>query len=416
MKGKTTMRSRVPSISERTSRALVLVMLVLTVIGAKAQNYTFSLVHTFKGDDGENPSAGLVRDSESNLYGTTGNGGTPSANCPSGCGTVFKINHTTGKETVEYSFTGPPDGRFPQGVIRDGANNIYGITVAGGTSQNCCGTVFKFDPTNGVETVLYSFNGDTDGGGPIGNLIRDSAGNLYGITAGGSSGFGAVFKVDTHNTETVLYTFTGGADGGQPEGRLLMDAGGNIYGTTFYGGNLDCTDGTLNGCGVIFKLDTSNHETVLYSFADGGGDGRNPAAGLTRDASGNFYGTTFRGGSGPCNRGCGAVYKFDPTTSAETVLYSFRNSSDGKHPISELVRDAKGNLYGTAGGAIEDSLGVVFRVDPSKKQTVLHRFHGKSDGEFPNTGLVLDAAGNLYGTVSEGGPQGGRGVVFKLHP
>jgi uncharacterized repeat protein (TIGR03803 family) len=395
-------------------------MLALTVIGAKAQNYTFSLVHTFQGTDGAYPQSGMVRDTESDLYGTTNGGGPPNNDCDSGCGTVFKINHTTGKETVVYAFAGPPDGQFPLEVIRDGANNIYGVTRGGGTTGN--GTVFKFDPTTGKETVLYSFLGGADGSGPSGKLIRDSAGNLYGTTSFGGNlfcegfGCGVVFKIDTtNNKETVLYTFTGAADGGVPEGRLVRDAEGNLYGTTEYGGNLACNDGTADGCGVIFKVDTSNQETVVYSFADGGGDGRNPTGGFIADASGNFYSTTFRGGSGPCNKGCGTVYKFDPSTGVETVLYSFKNASDGKHPVSELVRDPAGNLYGAAGGGIGDDLGLVFRVDSTNKETVLHRFHKEPDGDFPNGELVRDAAGNLYGTTTSGGAHGS-GVVFKLHP
>ena len=155
------------------------------------------------------PYGGLIRDSKGNLYGTTNGGGA------SGAGVVFKVD-TSGNETVLYSFTGGADGGYPlAGVIRDSAGNLYGTTNGGGASG--AGVVFKVD-TSGNETVLYSFTGGADGGFPLWVVLaRDSAGNLYGTTAGGgASGAGVVFKVDTSGNETVLYSFTGGADGGNP--------------------------------------------------------------------------------------------------------------------------------------------------------------------------------------------------------
>jgi uncharacterized repeat protein (TIGR03803 family) len=250
----------------------------------------------------------VIRDSVGNLYGTTGGGGT------FGFGTVFKLD-TSGKETVLYSFTGGADGEFPEaGLVRDVAGNLYSTTIFGGTSGNCnggCGTVFKLD-TTGKETVLYSFrNGD---GAYPNSVIRDSAGNLYGTTYGGGppsfcfgSGCGVVFKVDTTGKETVLYTFTGGADGANPYAGLVRDAKGNLYGTTSYGGDMAACKG---GCGVVFKLDKTGKETVLHRFM--GADGASPYAGLVRDAKGNIYGTTFTGGDLTCVvyvGGCGVVFK-----------------------------------------------------------------------------------------------------------
>jgi uncharacterized repeat protein (TIGR03803 family) len=167
--------------------------------------------------------------------------------------------------------------------------------------------------------VLYSFTGGADGGNPYGGVVRDSAGNLYGVTGRWRGiGVGVVFKVDTSGHETVLYTFTGGADGAYPNG-VIRDSAGNLYGTTTNGGG-------ASGAGVVFKVDTSGHETVLYSFT-GGNDGGNSSAGVIRDSQGNLYGTTSGGGAS----GAGVVFKVD-TSGHETVLYSFTGGADGATP------------------------------------------------------------------------------------
>jgi uncharacterized repeat protein (TIGR03803 family) len=168
---------------------------------------------------------------------------------------LYKVD-PTGKETVLYSFAGGFDGAFPYaGLVRDVAGNLYGTTVYGGISRACpsgCGVVFKLDPT-GKETVLHSFAGGADGGNPLAGLVRDTAGNLYGTTSYGGDlsgcggfGCGVVFKLDPTGTETVLYSFTGGPDGGHPWAGLVLDAAGNLYGTTYYGG--------ASGQGVVFQL------------------------------------------------------------------------------------------------------------------------------------------------------------------
>jgi uncharacterized repeat protein (TIGR03803 family) len=167
----------------------------------------------------------------------------------------------------------------------------------------------------------------------------DAAGNLYGTTFGGGSGAqGTVFKIDTSNHETVLYSFTGGTDGGSPTAGLIRDTAGNLYSTTAGGGSGDQ--------GTVFKLDTSNHETVLYSFT-GGSDGGSPQGSLVRDAAGNLYGTTSQGGIGCAPAGCGTVFKIDPSNN-ETTLYSFTGGSDGALSMAGLIMDQAGNLYGTA--------------------------------------------------------------------
>jgi uncharacterized repeat protein (TIGR03803 family) len=210
-------------------------------------------------------------------------------------------------------------------------------------------------------TVLHSFAGPpTDGSNPFdsGSLVRGSAGNLYGTTTfGGASGKGVVFKVDPTGMETVLYSFTGGADGASPSAGLIRDKEGNLYGATAYGGDLSAFFGL--GCGVVFKLDSSGNETVLYTFtcgADGLQDGSQPRAVLVRDKAGNLYGTTEAGGT----FGYGMVFKLD-RTGKETVLHTF-TGADGLQVDAGLIRDAEGNLYGTTVGGGASGDGVVFKL------------------------------------------------------
>jgi uncharacterized repeat protein (TIGR03803 family) len=250
-------------------------------------------------------------------------------------------------------------------------------------------------------TVLYSFNGGTDGAQPHAGLVRDAAGNLYGTTirGGGGSNLGTVFKLDTTGAETVLYSFTGFPDGAKPRAGLVLDAAGNLYGTTYHGGASDL--------GTVFRLDTTGAETVLHSFS--GRDGQNPYAGLVRDAAGNFYGTTQNGGG---DFAAGTVFKLD-TTGKETVLHSFTGGSDGANPYAGLIRDAAGNFYATTftGGAY--GFGTVFKLDATGNETVLYSFTGGADGGHSRAGLIRDAAGNLYGTTGLGGAFS-LGTVFKL--
>jgi uncharacterized repeat protein (TIGR03803 family) len=249
-----------------------------------------------------------------------------------------------------YAFTGGADGANPAayaaaGVIRDSAGNLYGTTRDGGTGY---GVVFKLD-TAGQETVLHSFTGGIDGAYPVGGVIRDSAGNLYGTAAaGGTAGAGVVFKVNKAGKQTVLYAFRGGDDGGNPDAGVIRDSAGNLYGTTQ-------TYGAEN-VGVVYKLNKAGKEKVLYSFTCSGGC--YPDAGVIRDSAGNLYGTTTLGGGGS-----GVVFKLD-TTGQETVLYSFTGGADGSIPYGGLISDPAGNLYGTTyyGGAA--NAGAVYKLTP----------------------------------------------------
>ena len=400
------------------SVGLAVAMVLVPAVAAQAQ--TLTVLYSFTGGaDGGYPvdNGSLVRDAAGNLYGTTVYGGTGGCNTgyDSGCGTVFTVD-TTGKETVLYSFTGiRGDGEYPSGgLVRDAAGNLYGTTDDGGAYG--CGSVFMVDKT-GKETVLYSFcSAQNDGTYPGAGLLRDAAGNLYGTTAkGGASNAGTVFKLDKAGKQTVLHSFTGGADGGVPYAGLIRDAAGNLYGTTAWGGTSD--DGT------VFKLDTTGKETVLHSFK--GRDGENPYGGLVRDAAGNLYGTTYDGGAyntgcwGEGQEGCGVVFKL-AATGKETVLHSFQappaGPEDGALPSAGLVRDAAGNLYGTTtyGGESPCGCGTLFKVGKNGKETVLYTFTGGTDGGDPYAGLVRDAKGNLHGTALESGF--GDGTVFTLTP
>ena len=270
------------------------------------------------------------------------------------CGTVFKID-PTGAETILHSFTGfPDDGEYPYaGLRRDKKGNLYGTTYAGGlntcTASNFgCGTIFKIDLIAGDETVLYNFTGWSDGEYPYSRLIGDGTGNLYGTAWGGGpggpvNGRGVVFKLDaasTGNPLTTLYSFTGPPDGEFPQGGVVLDPEGNIYGTTPIGGT-NCLRQRGSGCGTVFKLDTIGQETILHSFGGTRTSGSHPSGDLVRDKKGNLYGTTYYGGVG-----LGLVFKIS-STGKETVLHNFNGTDGGAEPLAGLIQDSKGNFYGT---------------------------------------------------------------------
>jgi uncharacterized repeat protein (TIGR03803 family) len=234
---------------------------------------------------------------------------------------------------------------------------------------------------------------------------------------GGASDNGVLFKLSPSGTETVLYSFCSKpscSDGANPQAGLIADSSGNLYGTTEGGG-------ASSEAGVVFKLSPSGTETVLYSFCSkpSCSDGAFPVAGLIADRAGNLYGTTSGGGAIlPGSSGGGVVFKLSPR-GTETVLYSFCSKpscSDGANPDAGLIADRSGNLYGTTSGGGASSLGVVFKLSPSRTETVLYSFCSKpscSDGRDPEAGLIADSSGNLYGTTAAGGASSD-GVVFEL--
>ena len=219
----------------------------------------------------------------------------------------------------------------------------------------------------------------------------DALGNLYATTGGGGAfGGGTVFRLDSARNETVLHNFAGSPDDGAgPSGALILDTAGNLYGATVAGG---ASNNCPQGCGTLFKLDTSGKETVLHGFTGSPNDGAFPAAGLIMDMAGNLYGTTQAGGVN-CFQGCGTVFKVD-TSGNETLVHSFTGSpSDGALPLAGLVMDRAGNLYGTTNGGgtcnpLSSSCGTIFRVDTSGNETLIHSFTGSpSDGALPLAGL-----------------------------
>lgn len=432
------------------------------------------VLHTFTGgSDGALGGYHLVSDSAGNLYGTTLGGGNNSTGCEVftdvvGCGTVFELT-PSGTETVLHVFTGGKDGGVPLGgVVLDPAGNLYGTTLFGGDKRPevChavgiyaagCGVVYKLAPTRHGSwkyTVLYTFTGGTDGSEPWGNLILDAAGNLYGTTTIGGNdncaadptyGCGVVFMLAPGAggpwTESVLYTFSGGSDGGDPYGALTFDPQGNLYGTTQFGGDNSCF--SPYGCGVVFQLTPTPSgpwtEAVLHAFT-GAPDGALPFnTRVTLDASGNVYGTTASGGDTTryyCRHqnpaGCGVVFELAQGTWAETVLHAFTDGRDGGLAWAPVIFDSSGNLYGVTeeGGRRDPSCtyeqagcGVVFKMTAAGQgpptESVLYSFTGGADGRGPDTNLLLDSAGNLYGTTYAGGddscnPPYGCGVVFEL--
>jgi uncharacterized repeat protein (TIGR03803 family) len=391
---------------------------MLAALSAQAQNY--KVLYTFEGSPNAAFPSGTLVNSKEGLYGATSAGG--NIGCGrNGCGVLFKLDNT-GKETVIYSFCDQPDcadGVYPNGVIGDSKGNLYGTTDEGGASK--AGVVFKLSKA-GKETVLYSFcaqSSCTDGAYPYAGVVRNVKEGLYGTTySGGTSGSGTVFKLSTNGKETVLHSFTGGADGANPLGEMIEDSQGNLYGTTYYGGDLSCGSEGL-GCGVVFKVSKAGRETVLHSFKSGS-DGQYPTAGVIRDAEGNLYGTTRGGGSTACLLGCGTVFKLSKM-GKETILHLFTGAADGANPESGLIRDTEGNLYGTTylGGkplCTTYGCGTVFKLSKTGKETVLYSFTGEADGESPQYALVRDAKGNLCGTTLSGNGDTGYGVVFKLTP
>ncbi len=341
---------------------------------------TEKVLYSFTGGvDGSVPTNN-VKLVKGSLYGTTYKGGA------NGYGTVFRVM-TNGEETVLYNFTGGSDGGFPNTDLVPNVTNtlLYGTTASGGT--NGYGTVFEVPLTTGsAYKVIYTFKGTPDGASPGGSQGPPAYDSLHG-------------------------------------GVLLYE--GTLYGTTSFGGNSGCGGG---GCGTVFNLSSRLAETVLYRFGGSSGDGTGPGGTLTHDAKGNLYGATLQGGA----YGYGTVFRLTPAATEE-VLYSFTGGTDGALPDTSLLL-VDGDLYGmtygggdsscdTGGGA--GGCGVIFMLTPSKSgawtETVLHTFEW-ADGAFPAGGLMRDAHGNIYGTASNGGTSNvncyniGCGVVFKLTP
>ena len=379
---------------------------------------TTNVIYNFAGsNDGEYLDTDLVMDSAGNIYGTTVQGG------DFGSGTVFQLSPSGSgwTHTVLYSFTGGKDGGEPyKGVTLDPQGNLYGTTVAGGggSCDGGCGVTFKLTHSGGTwtQSVLHYFTGGNDGSGPGSGLTFDQQGNLYGMTpTGGAYALGVIYQLRPQTDGSwkfrVIHAFTGGNDGSTGSaGRMILDGAGNLYGVATFGG--------ANGFGVAFKLGHSKAGWTLlplYAFKDQP-DGASPYGGLLFDKAGNLYGTTYYAGV----YDVGTVYKLTHANGAwtETVLYSFKGGTDGSSPISTLVSDAAGNLYGTTsdGGA---GYGAIFKLAHGSNgkwtESVAYRFPGVPGASLAYNGMVADSSGNFYGATVHGGP-GDDGTIYKFTP
>jgi uncharacterized repeat protein (TIGR03803 family) len=346
--------------------------------------------------DGQQPVSDVAVDSSGDVYGVTPYGG------QSNFGAVFKIDPAR-QEVLLHTFTGGSDGAYPSGIIYDeSTGNIFGMTSEGGNGSNCfsgCGVVYRLSP-DGIETVLHNFD-VTDGIAPVGKLVRDESGTLYGVSSqGGAFGYGALFRLKASGDFAVLHSFAY-HDGAYPASGPIQDGAGNLYGTTEAGGGYDG--------GVVYKIAAigDSTSTVVHTFT-GGSDGSGPKGGLALDDHGNLYGAAYFGG----DRGYGVVYKISPHEKFRT-LYSFTDGADGASPAGDLI-EAGGKLYGTVyrGGAFDD--GAVFEITKSGTETVLHSFAGGGGGIYPYSGVTLGPNRFLYGVTSLGGHGVGLGTAFRL--
>jgi uncharacterized repeat protein (TIGR03803 family) len=394
--------------SQHVSRGIVAVLAVTLFATLAATRpalaQTETVLYNFcshpKCIDGGLPIGSLARDSKGNLYGATEEGGVDNF------GIVFKLT-AQGKETVLHTFTGGSDGEMPSGgVVMDSSGNLYGATALGGAYLD--GTVFKVSLT-GTETTLYTFGTSSgDGKNPIGGVILDSAGNVYGVTVeGGAYGNGSVYKVSPDGAETILHSFGGpygsSVDGYLPQAGLIMDNNGNLYGTTGYGGD--------NDDGVVFEYSASGEYTILANFEPNNGPAL-PYASLTLSSSGVLYGTTYAGGTSIV----GTVFSLTPSSGGVwtvDTLYSF-STTVGDEPLSGvLAKD--GIFYGTTFRKGEGGFGSVFELTADGTFTTLVNFSGTTTGSAPAGNLLMDSAGNLYGVGFEGGTNDS-GVVYKVIP
>jgi uncharacterized repeat protein (TIGR03803 family) len=402
---------------------VLLAALVATVtLGGMAQASAEKVVYSFTGSpDGASPNAGVIFDAAGNVYGTTAGGGT------AGLGTVFELSPNldgTWTEKVIYSFQGPYDGETPLGsLIFDHAGNLYGTTYTGGRGSigSGGGTVFELSPnTDGTwsETTLLASADSLPAYTLVTSLIFDTAGNLYSTSIhGGDYGLGNVFEMspsgDGSWTANSIFSFPCCQPNSEPVAGLLIDSSGNLYGTTQVGNN---------GLGNVYELSASNgwKENYLHTFK-GDPDGANPEAALIFDAAGNLYGTSVTGGTSS-NCSCGTVFRLKPSDSGkrwtQTVLHSF-NGSPGSGPIAGLVLDSANNLYGvTYYSGPENGYpgGLAFRINlTTGGYTVLHEFGGTGDGYGPVGTLTIGPSGNLFGTTYYGGGAG-FGAVYELQP
>jgi hypothetical protein len=447
----------------------------LFALCASSTAQTETPIYSFTGaSDGASPSTTLLPDSSGNYYGTTFSGGSYAGSQCSffGCGVVFKLSPDGlggWTETPIYTFTGGTDGAGPAaGLTFDSQGNLYGTALGGGINTNTCsfftapgcGVVFKLSPNGSggwTESVLYSFKAGNDGFDVESPLTFDSAGNMYGTTSLGgptkkcasTDGCGEVFKLTPNGsggwTYSVIHFFSDGADGGRPYSGVVIDHAGNIFTNTTQGGNL--SDCSAQGCGTLVELapnGTGYRFRVLHTFT-GRADGAFAQGGLFIDSSGVIYAPMQAGGNmaGVCHPigGCGVIFKETPNlTGGYTpgVAYTFTGGADGYNPVSALVADPSGNLYGAAGGkpagvsgsnCVGGTCGFIYKLTSAGggtwTESVEYPFTGSTDGGAPAypAAVTLDASGNIFGTAFDYGiPNGcstfgnGCGVAYEIKP
>jgi uncharacterized repeat protein (TIGR03803 family) len=393
--------------------ALAIVFMLTVVTANTAQAQTLQPIYTFTGGtDGASPYAGLTTRG-GRLYGTTHSG-----NQGTNWGNVFELQ----KRGSNWLFL--PLGLFDGALearVAFGPDGLLYSTSPNNLSGYRHGYVFNMRPPPNActtalcpwsATVIYGFSGGSDGSTPLyGDLIFDQRGNIYGTASSGGSGNGVVYEMMRSGsgwTEMPLYAFSG-PDGANPLSDVIFDNAGNLYGTTSAGGAF--------GHGTVFELSpvgTGWTEKVLYSF-QGGSDGSAPITGLIFDQSGNLYGPTLNGGAG----GGGTIFQLSPSGGSWTfnLLYSFTGGTNCG-PRGTLSMDGAGNIYGTTACDGTNSYGNIFELTPSGggwTYNSLYDFTGGSDGRFPYSNVIFDSAGNLYGTTSKGGSQNS-GVVWEFTP
>jgi uncharacterized repeat protein (TIGR03803 family) len=397
--------------------AVLSVFAIAAMLVTTASASSTKVIYSFAGGkDGEYLDTDLVMDAAGNIYGSTVSGG------DFGGGTVFELSPSgsSWKHTVLYSFTGGKDGGEPyKGVTLDSQGNIYGtaVTGGGGSCEGGCGVAFKLTNNGGTFTysAMHIFTGGNDGSGPGSGLTFDQQGNVYGMTpTGGAFGLGTIYQLKPQSGGSykfnLVHAFTGGNDGSSGSaGRLVFDHAGNIYGVATVGGAL--------GKGVAFELTHSQTGwtlTPLYAFQDQP-DGALPYGGLLFDKAGNLYGTTYYAGANDV----GTVYKLTHSNGAwtESVLYSFKGGSDGSSPISTVVSDAAGNLYGTTSdGGSSCACGVIFKLAHGAwTETVQYRFTGAPNAGFAYNGMISGSGGKFYGATVHGGPSND-GTIYEFTP
>lgn len=347
----------------------------------------------FSNTTGARPYAGLIMDSDGNLYGTADQGG------PSNYGSVFEIAAGSNSITTLALFSSST-GQYPASdLIMDASGNLYGTTQNGGTRNY--GTIFELPAGSSSITTLASFNAVV-GYRPYGGLIMDGSGNFYGVTLyGGANSDGTLYELPAGSgTITRLASFSSGT-GYHPIGDLVMDGDGNLYGTTFYGG--------ANGVGTVYTLPSgASAVTTLASFDSDSGN--QPQAGLVRDADGNLYGTTSQGGA----HSGGTVFELAAGAGTIAPLASL-DSSTGTQSVAPLIMDSHGNLFGTAENGGANNYGTVFELPAGGSALTVLASMTADSGEYPIAGLVADSSGNLFGTAQSGG-QYSAGTVFELTP